>query len=56
MDFDRIEDFIINGGELDFNFYGQRNFVAPPQSDEVELYDFLLYVAVKNYNFDVSKY
>lgn len=56
MDFDRIEDFIINGRELDFNFYGQRNFVAPPQSDEVELYDFLLYVAVKKYNFDVHKF
>ena len=56
MDFSRVEDFIINGKDVDFNFYNQRQFVAPSQKEKIELYDYLLYVAVKKYNFDIHNF
>lgn len=55
MQLDRIEDFIINGEGLDFNFYSQRKFIPPKTSDRIELGDYLLYVAIKFYNYDICK-
>ena len=55
MQLDRIEDFIINGEGIDFNFYSQREFILPSIIDRIELGDYLLYVAIKFYNYDIYK-
>ena len=56
MDLSRIEDYIINGEGIDLNLYGQRDFISPTEEDTNKLFNYLLYVAVKYYNFDANKY
>ncbi|MBR4261830.1 MAG: hypothetical protein IKQ35_00515 [Bacilli bacterium] len=55
MELSRVKDYILNGDGIDFNYYGQREYVKPPLEDEFELYNYFLYVAVKYYNFDIKK-
>lgn len=50
----RITDFIINGTNLEFNFFKQKSFISPTYSEQEELYDYLMYVAVKNYDFNIK--
>ena len=55
MDYSRIEDFIING-DTDFNYYDQREYRPLEEDDYEELWDYLLYVAVKKYNFNYKEH
>ena len=50
MDYSRIEDYILNGAGIDVNNYGQREYIAPQKEDKVELYDYLLFVAITHYH------
>ena len=50
LDFNRINDFIHNSDDTEFNFYKQREYIQPSESDIKAVYDYLLYVAVNKYN------
>lgn len=52
MDFQRIRDYIINGSG-DFLFYKQREFIAPPEKDRINLYNYFIYIAIKKHGFSI---
>ena len=53
LDFNRINDFILNSDDTEFNFYKQREYIKPLESDMKAVYDYLLYIAVNKYNINV---